>query len=65
MFYHPEDAHLLEVLARWTVAFPRVLMCHLRENMDTQKELAGVLTPEEIASVCAAAHRPIFVLQVR
>ena len=40
VFFCEEDVHLRELLARWTMAFPRVLMCHLRENMDTQKEVA-------------------------
>jgi hypothetical protein len=40
VFFRDEDAHLRELLARWTMAFPRVLMCHLREDMDVAKEVA-------------------------
>ncbi|EFN56787.1 hypothetical protein CHLNCDRAFT_21860, partial [Chlorella variabilis] len=64
VFFRDEDAHLKELLARWTMAFPRVLMCHLREDMDVGKEVAHILTAHEVAVMCAAAHRPNFVLQV-
>ncbi|KAI3427099.1 hypothetical protein D9Q98_007038 [Chlorella vulgaris] len=64
VFFRDEDAHLRELLARWTMAFPRVLMCHLREDMDVAKEVAHLLTAHEVTVMCAAAHRPNFVLQV-
>jgi hypothetical protein len=40
VFFREEDNHLRELLARWAMAFPRVLMCHLREDMDVAKEVA-------------------------
>ena len=39
MFFRPEDVALKELLARWSMAFSKVLMCHLREDGDVQKEL--------------------------
>lgn len=39
VFFCEEDVHLKELLARWTMAFPFVLMCHLRETSDVQKEV--------------------------
>ncbi len=39
--------HLKELLARWAMAFPFVLMCHLRENSDVQKEVTV-----SVAAVC-------------
>lgn len=62
MFFRDEDAHLKELLARWTMAFPRVLMCHLREDMDVGKEVAvsggggGVARAVLCALVCACVR---------
>lgn len=39
VFFREEDVHLKELLARWAMAFPFVLMCHLRESSDVQKEV--------------------------
>lgn len=64
VFFREEDVQLKELLARWTMAFPYVLMCHLRENSDVQKEVAHILTAQESAVLCAAAHRPNFVIQM-
>lgn len=47
MFFREEDVHLKELLARWAMAFPFVLMCHLRENSDVQKEVTV-----SVAAVC-------------
>lgn len=121
VFFRDEDAHLRELLAKWTIAFPHVLMCHLREHGDVAKAVAvgllrrslsslwlqtvwgasswpgghghgslhtgaawlfccarrqlfnrpspcpsapqHILTAEEVAALCSAAHRPNFVLQ--
>eukprot|EP00887_Chlorella_sp_A99_P001239 scaffold14.g1239.t1 len=38
-FYRDEDVQLKEVLARYTMAFPVVLMAHLRADMDVAAEL--------------------------
>ncbi|PRW51063.1 UPF0187 chloroplastic [Chlorella sorokiniana] len=64
LVFFREDVHLKELLARWTMAFPKVLMVHLREGMDLQAEVAHILTANEVAALVAAAHRPNFVLQV-
>ncbi|KAL4429986.1 hypothetical protein ABPG77_004356 [Micractinium sp. CCAP 211/92] len=64
VFFREEDVHLKELLARWAMAFPFVLMCHLRENSDVQKEVTHILTAWEVSPLMAAAHRPNFVLQV-
>ncbi|PSC75458.1 UPF0187 chloroplastic [Micractinium conductrix] len=40
VFFRDEDAHLRELLAKWTIAFPHVLMCHLREHGDVAKAVA-------------------------
>lgn len=39
VFFQEEDVVLKQLLCRWTVAFSRTLMCHLRENGDVQKQL--------------------------
>ncbi|KAI8468050.1 MAG: Bestrophin, RFP-TM, chloride channel-domain-containing protein [Monoraphidium minutum] len=59
-----KDAHLKEALARWAMAFPKVMMVHLRPNMDVKAEVGHILTPLELELLCAAAHRPNFALQV-
>ncbi|KAL4444075.1 hypothetical protein ABPG75_011812 [Micractinium tetrahymenae] len=64
VFFREEDVHLKELLARWAMAFPFVLMCHLRESADVQKEVTHILTAQEVSTLMAAAHRPNFVLQV-
>ncbi|KAK9806351.1 hypothetical protein WJX72_011075 [[Myrmecia] bisecta] len=43
----PESA-ALRMLARWVTAFPKVLMCHVREDGDLQEELQGLLPVEEL-----------------
>lgn len=35
----PEEGPLLDVICRWTVAFSRSLMCHLRNDVDAEAEL--------------------------
>ncbi|KAI7842508.1 hypothetical protein COHA_003862 [Chlorella ohadii] len=64
VFFRDEDVHLKELLARWTMAFPKVLMVHLRDGMDMQTEVSHILTANEVAALMASAHRPNFVLQV-
>lgn len=39
-------------------------MCHLRQGEDLEKELAGTLSPAELAALLAAKHRPNFCTQV-
>ncbi|KAL4421772.1 hypothetical protein ABPG77_009755 [Micractinium sp. CCAP 211/92] len=58
------DRALLDLLARWTVAFSRSLMAHLRSDVDAEAELRRVLRPAEAESALAAEHRPAYCLQV-
>ena len=44
-WFRPEEAELLELLRRWTVAYSRSAMCHLREDGDLRKELEVRLAP--------------------
>lgn len=39
VFFRPEDVALKEILAKWAISFPKVLMCHLRESGSVQQEL--------------------------
>ncbi len=39
MFFRAEDVALKELLAKWSMAFSKVLMCHLRENGNVEGEL--------------------------
>lgn len=38
-WFTPEEAELLELLRRWTIAFSRSAMCHLREDADLETHL--------------------------
>ncbi len=53
------------MLVRWTAAFSRALLVHVRADAVLEAELEGVLLPHEIAAVKAAdPHGAAFVLQV-
>lgn len=39
MFFKPEDVALKELLGKWSIAFSKVLMCHLREDGNVQQEM--------------------------
>ncbi|PRW33245.1 UPF0187 chloroplastic [Chlorella sorokiniana] len=58
------QVHLQDVICRWTIAYTRALMCHLRQGEDLGSELAGILSPSELAALLAAKHRPNFCTQV-
>ncbi|KAI8476730.1 MAG: Bestrophin, RFP-TM, chloride channel-domain-containing protein [Monoraphidium minutum] len=63
--YIPEERQdLRDMLVRWTPAFSRSLMCHLRKGEDLREELANILLPHEVDSVLMATHRPNYCLQV-
>ncbi|KAI8466344.1 MAG: Bestrophin, RFP-TM, chloride channel-domain-containing protein [Monoraphidium minutum] len=63
--YIPEDKpELREMLVRWTPAFSRALMCHLRKGEDLRDEVKDILLPHEIDSLMMATHRPNYCLQV-
>ena len=38
-FVPPEAPQLVDMYKRWSMAFPKTLMCHLRENEDLKAEL--------------------------
>lgn len=63
-YFPPQDAALADALCRWTVAYSRALMCHLREQPVAEDELPQVLQCHEAAAVLAATHRPNYCLQV-
>jgi hypothetical protein len=58
VFFKEGDVQLQELLARWTMAFPRVLMCHLREDMDVAKEVAVSLVEGGGGRVRGGVGRP-------
>jgi predicted membrane chloride channel (bestrophin family) len=63
--WFPEaEADLLDLVERWTVAFCRTLMTHLREDGDIEAEMKGVLQEHELATLISAQHRPNYVLSV-
>lgn len=64
VFFRPEDVALKEILAKWAISFPKVLMCHLRESGSVQQELQDLLAPEELRALLASAHRPNFAIQM-
>ncbi|PRW33726.1 UPF0187 chloroplastic [Chlorella sorokiniana] len=60
----PEQEELQKMLVRWTVAYSRSLMCHLRPGEDLRVELKDTLKPEELEALLASTHRPNYVVQV-
>ncbi|KAL3144529.1 hypothetical protein ABBQ32_004262 [Trebouxia sp. C0010 RCD-2024] len=60
-----DDEHSLQLLLRWTSAFSRALMWHVREECDLEAEMQGVLLPHEIQLLMNHEHhKPNFVLAV-
>lgn len=49
---------------RWTPAFSKSLMCHLRKDDDYREVLNQILLPHEVDSIMMATHRPNYALQV-
>lgn len=39
MFVPEEKSELVDSFQRWSMAYSKVLMCHLREDGDVEKEL--------------------------
>lgn len=52
------------MLVRWTPAFSKTLMCHLRKDEDYVQVLKDILLPHELDALMGATHRPNYVLQV-
>lgn len=63
-FTPPEETELVEMYKRWSIAYSKTLMCHLREDEDYNIVLKDVLKPDELQMLLAATHRPNYVLQV-
>ncbi|DBB06014.1 TPA: hypothetical protein ACH3X3_009993 [Trebouxia sp. C0006] len=60
-----ENEESLQLLLRWTSAFCKVLMWHVREHCDLQSELKDVLLPSEVEALLQQEqHKPNFVLSV-
>lgn len=60
----PDDLITKQLLARWTIAFSKSLMAHLREDGDIEKLLSNILPPEELAKLKASPHRPVYCLHM-
>lgn len=63
-FVPGDDPELVDMFKRWSIAYSKVLMCHLREEGDAESELQDVLQPEELRTLLATKHRPNYVLQI-
>ncbi|KAK9904842.1 hypothetical protein WJX75_003620 [Coccomyxa subellipsoidea] len=59
-----EDKQREDMLQRWTIAFVRSTMAHVREDCDLRSQLTEVLEPNELEQLMAAQHQPAFVLHV-
>lgn len=59
-----DDIVAKQMLTRWSIAFSKSLMVHLREDGDIEKELIDILPPQELEALKASPHRPVYVLHV-
>ncbi|EFN53823.1 hypothetical protein CHLNCDRAFT_32075 [Chlorella variabilis] len=63
--YVPESQpELRSMLVRWSIAYPRALMCHLRPGENIEEEVKDILKPEEVKALAASTHRPNYCMQV-
>lgn len=63
--YIPDSQpELQNMLCRWTIAYSRSLMCHLRPGENLEEELTATLPAHELKALLASAHRPNYVVQV-
>ncbi|KAL4856957.1 hypothetical protein ACK3TF_002657 [Chlorella vulgaris] len=54
--YVPESQpELRSMLVRWSAAYPRALMCHLRPNENIAEEVKDILKPEEVKALVLTA----------
>lgn len=63
----PGDAHKLDIILRYTKAYPFFLKHHLTKPLDGHNSIAevvNILRHDEIESIRGAQNRPIYVLQV-
>eukprot|EP00877_Chromochloris_zofingiensis_P009929 jgi/Chrzof1/518/Cz01g18220.t1 len=63
MFIPPEEMALRAALVRWTIAFPKSLKVHLREDKDITRVLQHILHPDELTVVAGSKHAPLAILQ--
>eukprot|EP00878_Enallax_costatus_P034618 GHUV01038397.1.p1 GENE.GHUV01038397.1~~GHUV01038397.1.p1 ORF type:complete len:262 (+),score=45.15 GHUV01038397.1:103-888(+) len=59
----PTEPELADTLCRWIVAFPLILMASLREDVELQQELQGVLLLDELQLVLQQQHPASAALQ--
>lgn len=57
-FAGQDDAPLIDMVGRWTIAMPYVLKAHLTELTDLNVQLRGVLLPHELDILHRCSHRP-------
>ncbi|PSC69999.1 low-CO2 inducible [Micractinium conductrix] len=63
--YIPDSQpELQNMLCRWTVAYSRSLMCHLRPGENLEEELKETLPAHELKALLSSTHRPNYVVQV-
>lgn len=63
-FVPGNEPELVEMFKRWSIAYSKALMCHLRDDHDVKDELQGVLQPHELDILLATSHKPNYILQV-
>eukprot|EP00775_Hariotina_reticulata_P010167 gene10169-10327_t len=59
----PEEAAVAAAICRWTAAFPLVLMCSLRNDVQLEASLRGVLQADEVQLVLRQPHPGSAILQ--
>jgi predicted membrane chloride channel (bestrophin family) len=59
-----QEEDLLDMVKRWSIAFSRSMMVHLREDGDLEAELKDYLPEAELKTLMAADHRPNYALSV-
>eukprot|EP00798_Chlamydomonas_sp_ICE-L_P006449 gene6449-3080_t len=57
-----DDIEAKKALARWTIAFARVLRIHFQPEVTVDAELKDILEPAELIRLRDAPHRPVFAL---
>lgn len=60
----PEKEGLINMLSRWTIAYPRSLKAHLTYNVDLRAELEHILLEDELESLLRSPHRPNYVARM-
>ena len=58
VFFRAEDVALKELLAKWSMAFSKVLMCHLREDGNVEAEMQVRATQPVHIAIHVHYHMP-------